>query len=119
MAEYIKREKRENVLSGLTKVERTSCGDIYITLNFNEKGEPRELFASVGKAGGCASSQCASIGRLASYFFQIGGNPLDVVRALEGVFCHLGENSCTNIIGKTIKDLLERRKDEDSFKIST
>jgi len=57
----IKRE-RPKALKGWTYQMQTGCGPLYITVN-EDKAGLFELFTTMGKAGGCASSQCEAIGR--------------------------------------------------------
>jgi len=54
---------RPRVTYGTTREVRTGCGDLYVTINEDEKGEPFEVFAQLGKSGGCAASQTEAIGR--------------------------------------------------------
>ena len=109
---YSERVKRPDILYGKTMLAATACGNIYVTFNYDSNDNPLELFSSLGKAGICASSQCAAIGRVSSYFLQIGGNPEDLVKALKGVFCHLGERSCSNAIGEVIEKILKIKEEE-------
>ncbi|MBZ4642692.1 MAG: nrdA [Deferribacteraceae bacterium] len=62
---------RPKVLFGKTLEMMTGCGKLYVTINFDENNEPFEVFTSMGKAGGCAQSQCEAIGRLISLVFRL------------------------------------------------
>jgi len=40
---------RAKVTYGMTREVRTGCGDLYVTINEDERGEPFEVFAQLGK----------------------------------------------------------------------
>ena len=89
----------------------TGCGKLYVTMNDDEYGA-REVFANMGKAGGCASSNTEALGRLISLALKKGAAPQEIVKQLKGIRCHvpygMGPNatlSCADAIGKA----LERR----------
>ncbi len=88
-AEAPKRAKRERprVLKGKTYQMQTGCGPLYITINEDDRGL-FEVFTTMGKAGGCAASQCEAIGRLVSLAWRSGLNPGPVVKQLKGISCH-------------------------------
>ena len=81
--------KRPMRLSGLTEKIETSCGTLYVTINWNEEGNPVEVFTRIGKAGGCASSQSEALGRLISMALRSGINPNYIQKQLRGITCHL------------------------------
>jgi len=104
------RASRSPVLRGETREKVTGCGSLYVTLNEDDFG-PRELFANMGKAGGCASASTEAIGRLISLAFRYGVPPDKVVKQLKGIRCHVplgfGPNqilSCPDAIGKALAD---------------
>ena len=89
----------------------TGCGKLFVIMNDDEFG-PREVFANMGKAGGCASSNTEALGRLISLALKKGASTEEVTEQLKGIRCHapygLGPNatlSCADAIGKA----LERR----------
>jgi ribonucleoside-diphosphate reductase alpha chain len=80
--------KRPELIKGITRQMKTGCGNIYITINEDDKGNIFELFTSMGKAGGCAASQSEAIGRLISLALRSNIDHYEVVKQLKGVRCH-------------------------------
>jgi ribonucleoside-diphosphate reductase alpha chain len=104
------RASRSPVLRGETREKVTGCGSLYVTMNEDDFG-PREVFASMGKAGGCASASTEAIGRLISLAFRYGVPPDKIVKQLRGIRCHVplgfGPNqilSCPDAIGKALAE---------------
>jgi len=102
--------KRPDVIRGSTRFMKTGCGNLYVTINEDEKGHLFELFTSMGKAGGCASSQAEAIGRLVSLAFRSNIDPFEVVKQLKGISCHQPAwcnggkiLSCSDAIAKAIE----------------
>jgi len=104
----IKRD-RPRALSGTTYQMQTGCGPLYVTINEDQAGL-FELFTTMGKAGGCASSQCEAIGRLVSLAWRSGVQARQAVKQLIGITCHkpagFGDNritSCADAVAKAIQ----------------
>ena len=104
------RPSRSPVLRGETREKVTGCGSLYVTVNEDDFG-PREVFANMGKAGGCASASTEAIGRLISLAFRYGVPPDKIVKQLKGIRCHVplgfGPNqilSCPDAIGRALAD---------------
>jgi ribonucleoside-diphosphate reductase alpha chain len=105
-----KPRERPSLVSGSTRALITGCGKLYVTINTDEHG-PFELFAQMGKAGGCAASQAEALARLISLAFRSGVDPTQVVKQLRGISCHMpawekGGNkilSCADAIAKAIE----------------
>jgi ribonucleoside-diphosphate reductase alpha chain len=104
------RPSRSPVLRGETREKVTGCGSLYVTVNEDDYG-PREIFANMGKAGGCASASTEAIGRLISLAFRYGVPPDKIVKQIRGIRCHVplgfGPNqilSCPDAIGKALAD---------------
>jgi len=87
-AQKIVPRKRPEMIKGSTRLMKTGCGHLYITINEDDKGHLFELFTSMGKAGGCASSQAEAIGRLISLSLRSNIDPDEVVNQLKGISCH-------------------------------
>jgi ribonucleoside-diphosphate reductase alpha chain len=81
-----KPRKRPDTIKGTTRKIGTGCGNLYVTINDDEHG-PFELFAQIGKAGGCAASQTEAIGRLISLALRAGVDPGALAKQLGGVRC--------------------------------
>jgi len=103
------RPSRPKLLTGETERMETGCGKLFIIMNDDEYG-PREVFANMGKAGGCASSNTEALGRLISLAFKKGATAAEIVGQLKGIRCHvpygMGPNatlSCADAIGKAIE----------------
>jgi ribonucleoside-diphosphate reductase alpha chain len=106
-----KRVKRDRprALTGSTYQMQTGCGPLYVTVNEDESGV-FELFTTMGKAGGCASSQCEAIGRLVSLAWRSGVQARQAVKQMIGITCHkptgFGDNritSCADAVAKAIQ----------------
>ncbi len=61
-----KRIKRDKSTIGTTEKIDTGCGHLYITINHNADNGIIEVFAALGKSGGCAMVQNEAITRLIS-----------------------------------------------------
>ncbi|HSW62675.1 MAG TPA: vitamin B12-dependent ribonucleotide reductase [Dissulfurispiraceae bacterium] len=81
-------KKRPSVINGSTRLMKTGCGHLYVTINEDENGMPFEIFTNIGKAGGCASSQAEAIGRLISLALRSGLEADELVKQLKGISCH-------------------------------
>jgi len=87
---------------GFTIARRSNCGKIFTTVTLFTSGEPMEIFVRFGKAGGCGSAMADGVARLMSYGLRSGLDPHDAVKALSGIGCHLGPNTCLNVIAESV-----------------
>ena len=104
-----RKRDRPRALKGATYQMETGCGPLYVTINEDNDGL-FELFTTMGKAGGCAASQCEAIGRLVSLAWRSGVQARQAVKQLIGITCHkpsgFGDNrvtSCADAVAKAIQ----------------
>ncbi|MBI5663497.1 MAG: vitamin B12-dependent ribonucleotide reductase [Nitrospirae bacterium] len=107
--------KRPEVIKGTTRLMKTGCGNLYVTINEDAEGNLFELFTQMGKAGGCASSQAEAIGRLVSLALRGNIEPIEIEKQLRGISCHSPAwanggkiASCSDAISKAIERYIER-----------
>ncbi len=119
-APFLKPRSRAEKIPGVTYEMQTGCGSLYVTINEDERGLPFEVFARLGKAGGCASAQTEGLGRSASLLLRCSVDPKEIVKQYKGITCDrqcgVGKNkilSCPDAIGKALERYL---KEKDMFK---
>ncbi len=107
--------KRPDVIKGTTRLMKTGCGHLYVTINEDDKGNLFELFTQMGKAGGCAASQAEAIGRLVSLALRSGIEPVELEKQLKGISCHSpawapgGQiSSCSDALSKALERYTEQ-----------
>ena len=96
---------------GTTTKVTTGCGNLYVTINQDEKGRFFEVFTQMGKAGGCAASQLEAVGRLVSLALRGGIEPKSIAEQLKGIRCpspSWGSNgkrifSCADAIARVLE----------------
>ncbi len=76
---------RPEFLKGTTYRIRTGYGNLYITVNEDENGNPFEVFAQIGKAGGFFAGQAEAISRLVSLSLRSGLEIHELIDQLKGI----------------------------------
>ena len=109
--------KRPDVTRGFTEKVRIGCGNLYITVNYDDNGIC-EVFTNLGRAGGCPS-QSEATSRLVSTALRAGMDVDTIVEQLKGIRCHstlrqggLKVLSCPDAIGKVIEKVSKISKQE-------
>lgn len=100
------------------KIE-VGCGHLYISIGINEDGKPIEIFARLGKAGGCEYCHNAALGTAISIGLQYGVPIEEFSRELIGFQCPRQVNfpkdnrvlSCPDAIAKVIKRFVDENKE--------
>ena len=107
--------KRPEAIKGTTRLMKTGCGNLYVTINEDEGGNLFELFTQMGKAGGCAASQAEAIGRLVSLAMRSNIEPIEIEKQLKGISCHSPAwttggmvSSCSDAISKALERYTEQ-----------
>ncbi|MFV9568561.1 vitamin B12-dependent ribonucleotide reductase [Thermoanaerobacter mathranii] len=120
--ELLRPRPRPPVTRGITEKVRIGCGNLYITVNYDDQGIC-EVFTNLGRAGGCPS-QSEATSRLISIALRSGIDAKTIVEQLKGIRCHstlrqMATNkeikvlSCPDAIGKVIEKVMKIRVEEE------
>ena len=63
------------------------CGRVYVTITERD-GIPFEIFARLGKSGGCGAAVGSAMTATASIALGSGTDPVDLAKGLLGISCH-------------------------------
>ena len=90
----------------------SGCGNLYITVNYDENGIC-EVFTNTGRAGGCPS-QSEATARLTSVAIRSGMDPKEIITQLKGIRCPsclrqqgVPVTSCPDAIAKALEKVLK------------
>ena len=79
------KRSRPDLLKGATRRVETPLGTMYVNITEDDKGQPFEVFISLGKAGGALMADVEAIGRLISLALRSGIPMREVYRQLRGI----------------------------------
>jgi ribonucleoside-diphosphate reductase alpha chain len=79
------KRSRPEVLRGSTRRVDTPLGTLYVTITEDDKGQPFEVFMTLGKAGGALMADVESLGRLISLALRSGIPIKEIYRQLRGI----------------------------------
>ncbi len=109
---HISPRTRPEITTGFTEKVRIGCGNLYITVNYDEHGIC-EVFTNLGRGGGCPS-QSEATSRLVSIALRSGMDVKSIVEQLKGIRCAttirqrgLKVMSCPDAIGRVIEKVMK------------
>jgi len=111
---------RPDITTGFTEKVKIGCGNLYITVNYDEQGIC-EVFTNNGRAGGCPS-QSEAVSRLVSLALRTGISTDAIIEQLKGIRCSstIGKGleclSCPDAIGRLIEKMEKEIADTYEFK---
>ncbi len=79
------KRSRPELLKGAVRRVETPLGTMYVTITEDEKGQPFEVFMSLGKAGGALMADVEAMGRLVSLALRSGIPIKEIHRQLRGI----------------------------------
>ena len=79
------KRSRPDLLKGSTRRIESPLGTMYVTITEDDKGQPFEVFMSLGKAGGALMADVEAIGRLISLALRSGVPLPEIYRQLRGI----------------------------------
>lgn len=113
-SDKLKPRERPEVTKGITQKVKIGCGNLYITVNYDNDGIC-EVFTNLGRAGGCPS-QSEATSRLISTALRSGIDVQSIIEQLRGIRCHstLRQNglkvlSCPDAIGRVLERVVQLR----------
>ena len=107
---------RPKTLESTTVEVKTGCGHLYVTIGCNGDGDPIEILATLGKAGGCSYCFSEALSRTISLGLRYGIPIADYVKQLRGLQCPSPNNwpkeervlSCADGMAKVLNEYNKR-----------
>lgn len=114
---------RPEITRGITEKVVIGCGNLYITVNYDDKGVC-EVFTNLGRAGGCPS-QSEATSRLISTALRSGMRVDAIIEQLKGIRCHstlrqraankdIKVLSCPDAIGRVLERVEKLMHEEEA-----
>ncbi len=114
--ERIAPRPRPETTRGITEKVKIGCGNLYITVNYDDEGVC-EVFTNLGRAGGCPS-QSEATSRLISTALRSGMDVETLAGQLKGIRCHstlrqrasnrdIKVLSCPDAIGRVLEKVVQ------------
>ncbi|HEX4574862.1 MAG TPA: vitamin B12-dependent ribonucleotide reductase [Gemmatimonadales bacterium] len=111
------KRSRPDLLRGATRRTETPLGTMYVTITEDDRGQPFEVFISLGKAGAPLMADVEAIGRLISLALRSGIPLREIHRQLRGISSDrvvgLGPNKVLSVpdaIGIAIEKWLQEKQ---------
>lgn len=104
--------KRPKLMGGKTQEKQTGCGSLFITINGSEELNPAEIFAVLGKGGGCAYCQNDALAIAITVGLRHGVPVEEYIKKLKGVRCpnpRLKILSCPDAMARALENYIENR----------
>ncbi|MEK6597164.1 MAG: response regulator SirA, partial [Gemmatimonadota bacterium] len=79
------KRSRPDLLRGTTRRVDTPLGTLYVTITEDDRGQPFEVFMSLGKAGGALMADVEALGRMISLSLRSGIPIKEIHRQLRGI----------------------------------
>jgi ribonucleoside-diphosphate reductase alpha chain len=79
------KRSRPELLRGSTRRVETPLGTMYVTITEDDRGQPFEVFMTLGKAGGALGADVEAVGRLISLGLRSGIPIAEIHRQLRGI----------------------------------
>ena len=79
------KRSRPELLRGATRRLETPLGTLYVTITEDDRGQPFEVFMSLGKAGGALMADVEALGRLICLALRSGIPINEIYRQLRGI----------------------------------
>lgn len=118
--ENIVPRRRPDITMGFTEKVKIGCGNLYITVNYDEQGVC-EVFTNTGRAGGCPS-QSEATARLVSISLRSGISSEVLLQQLKGIRCPstirqkgMSVTSCPDAIARTIEKVINASKNGNAM----